>query len=280
MKERNSGLLNDASSDIARYTILTPQIEGIPFDELSDVVLEKFLGSGCFSSVFLASNGDEKFAIKLCEIDIKTPELWALRSKSLMGRMKPENTYIVDAYKKEYVSLVGGISPKALSIGITKFEDVTYLFLSMSFIDGRTVQKITDEAYSTKLRAPYLEFSLSLFLSLSELHEKGVSHNDIHIGNIMVAEKNKVFLIDFESTGDTQTFPIDVFCAATVCFLVLFSDIIKANVESSIFKADVGLLTTHKREFPEILLRCFDEDENKRPTALEVCSILENTLSK
>lgn len=163
---------------------------------LSEYKIEKFLSSGSFGAVYLASKGDKKYAIKLFRED-----------------------YVLDEYKRHgennriqrEIDIIKSISHKFL---ISYENDFTYEYqgakhycLVMEYFEGITLRKLISdngalsEKEAIKIFNNILEGinALHSFNSknLEDNEEYGIIHRDLKPENIMINSQGDIRILDF-----------------------------------------------------------------------------------
>lgn len=136
------------------------------------------IGAGGMGEVYLAEDTelDRKVALKFLPPHLNQDQVYRKR------------------FKREAQSAAKLNHPNIVTIyDVGEFEDRP--FLSMAFIDGRTLAQFKSE------RIPSIESLVSLGIQMADAlaaaHEQGIIHRDLKPGNILVDSADKVHILDF-----------------------------------------------------------------------------------
>ena len=75
-------------------------------------------------------------------------------------------------------------------------EDETQLFISMEFIEGKTVQELLSVGRPLPIKKA-IEYAIQIANGLHAAHQNGIIHRDIKSGNIMITPNERVKIMDF-----------------------------------------------------------------------------------
>lgn len=141
------------------------------------------VGQGSMSKVWRARDGQSGRVVALKVLDKEKTQKLEARFK---GRNKPSEGEI--AMQLKHPNVV-----RTLEHGVT-FENEP--FLVMEFIEGVSLSYLVD-VQNDRMKQHRLSYIIQLGEALEYFHQKNWIHRDICPRNIMVADDNRVLLIDF-----------------------------------------------------------------------------------
>lgn len=207
-----------------------------PFHKLSGLSSFEYIASGSYGSVYKCLWKGKMVAIKLCEYEV------GKNSNSTLDR------------EWEMLGKVQGLDcvPELYKYGRTRIQETDFLFILMSFIEGRTITRIILEKKETSEQEKILLFR-NLFSALLEIQERNMDQCDLNTGNVIVGKDMKCTIVDF---GEAQEFSCEnsAWEAALLCFEVATN------------KHSYGIGQEEYRKlapsfFPEVLLECLESEE-------------------
>ena len=158
-------------------------------------IIEKQLGKGSFSTVYLVSDifNDNKYALRMIKkssfkrniISLLYSEFSILNKLRIIGKDN-EILNSIPIYHQIYES---------------KYKNSIYIFVLMEYIPGITLEQLIN-SYIKNDKTFDINYSIELLKKLSKiiyfLHKNNIVHRDIKPENIMIDEKNnRIVLIDF-----------------------------------------------------------------------------------
>lgn len=83
--------------------------------------------------------------------------------------------------------------------GYTSIPDCTdiIVYIVMSYVSGQTLLHHINDIHYRTTEIIAREYFLQILSALEYLHEKGISHRDLKLENIMMTKHNKLILLDF-----------------------------------------------------------------------------------
>ncbi len=138
----------------------------------------KKIGSGGMGVVYLAEDTklDRQVALKFLTLNQKenSPELIQFR-KEAQAAARLQHPNIITVYE------------------VNEYKNCPYI--SMEFIEGQSLQEILgSRAYSIN---EIIEIAIQISSGLAEAHEKGITHQDLKPGNLMVDQTGTIKILDF-----------------------------------------------------------------------------------
>ena len=118
----------------------------------------------------------------------------ALKVLNILKNEKKENIERVNRFMNEVLSSRKLTHPNIISI--YEFEDNNPPYFTMKFIEGITLKKWMQINKTRKL-IDILNILKQICSGLSFAHKNNIFHRDIKPGNIMITDKNEVYIIDF-----------------------------------------------------------------------------------
>lgn len=171
-------------------------------------IIEKNIGEGYFSQVKLVSNNNKKYACKIQYFNKENinTSVWISRGRPSEGLVDKNMLYWNNYnYLKEFMKInchefnlsktIGkdNIGPKTyhLYFAYDSHQNNICSIMIMEYLDGETLanykKKVTDE------------IKKQLSTQIKKLHKLNIIHQDLHMNNIMIVNKNKkiyVYIID------------------------------------------------------------------------------------
>ncbi|WP_224363710.1 serine/threonine protein kinase [Hyalangium versicolor] len=140
------------------------------------------IGSGTYSAVYEVEKDGKRFALKVaCQRDQNSDPLQteARAKREVVCLQHLNHRYIIRMWAH-------GWWPGPCS---------GFIYIVLDFVDGYTLGKWVERTHPTLHEAVVL--FRKLFDALAYMHERGVSHRDLSLRNIMVTHKGEPVIIDF-----------------------------------------------------------------------------------
>lgn len=149
---------------------------------LGDCRIEKFLGSGAMSEVYLAyyNKLGISVALKIMNFVHESEE----KSKKFQRRFQQELKFVSTLNHPNIVKVYGG------------GKDHGYWYMIMEYVPGMTLMKLIETQGHLSIQET-LFFLQEIVSALKVSHEQGIIHRDIKPGNILITESGHCKLTDF-----------------------------------------------------------------------------------
>jgi len=149
---------------------------------LGDCRIEKFIGSGAMSEVYLAyyNKLGISVALKIMNFVHESEE----KSKKFQRRFQQELKFVSNLNHPNIVKVYGG------------GEDHGYWYMIMEYVPGMTLMKLIETQGHLSIQET-LFFLQEIVSALKVSHEQGIIHRDIKPGNILITESGHCKLTDF-----------------------------------------------------------------------------------
>lgn len=149
---------------------------------LGDCRIEKFIGSGAMSEVYLAyyNKLGISVALKIMNFVHESEE----KSKKFQRRFQQELKFVSTLNHPNIVKVYGG------------GEDHGYWYMIMEYVPGMTLMKLIETQGHLSIQET-LFFLQEIVSALKVSHEQGIIHRDIKPGNILITESGHCKLTDF-----------------------------------------------------------------------------------